>query len=164
MHGRVDSCWRLNIIIVKNLWVKNFLCLGAYLSCCCTNSWMVLCGRKHSRRGNEYERWHVMRNFSSFCLFKILMASTLLPWGRWPFLGHLPTALLLWNLCCNASKPAVYTLFSRSAECEQPRLIISLLTIRNTIDFLFITFFLSNVSFFTSSYPFLSLSLSPFSS
>lgn len=75
----------------------------------------LLCVRKPSWRDIESERWCMMRNFGSFCLFKILMASPLLPWGRWPFLGHLPTALLLSRLCWNASKPTGYTLFSRSA-------------------------------------------------
>lgn len=51
----------------------------------------------------------------SFCHFKILMASR----GRWPSLGRLPTAMLLSNVCRNASQPLVSTPFS-SQQTGQP--------------------------------------------
>lgn len=97
-----------NIYIVNSLMVKSFLYLG-------THSWTLVCGRSPAdvEMNMNHDAW--WENIGSFCLFKILMASALLRWGRWPFLGHLPTALLLWNLCWNASKPTVFTLFSRSA-------------------------------------------------
>lgn len=84
---------------------------------------------------NEAKIWCAMRTFGSSCLFKILMASPLLPWGRWPFLGQLPIALLLSSLCWNASKPSVYTLFSSSAKCIQHRLIMCLSAATITLDF-----------------------------
>lgn len=93
-----------------------------------------LCGRKHSWHENEAKIWCAMRTYGSSCLFKILMASPLLPWGRWPFLGQLPTALLLSSLCWNASKPTVFTLFSSSAECNQHRLIMCLSAATITFD------------------------------
>lgn len=84
---------------------------------------------------NEAKIWCVMRTYGSSCLFKILIASPLLPWGRWPFLGQLPTALLLSSLCWNASKPTVYTLFSSSAESNKHRLIMCLSAATITLDF-----------------------------
>lgn len=101
-------------------------------------STVVLYGRKQSWHENEAKIWCVMRTFGSSCLFKILMASPLLPWSRWPFLGQLPTALLLSSLCWNASKPTVYTLFSSSAECNQHRQIMCLFAATITLDFLLV--------------------------
>lgn len=52
----------------------------------------------------------------SICLFKILMASLLLPWGGWPSLGRLPTAMLLSSICRNASKAISLDPFQQSAD------------------------------------------------
>lgn len=74
-------------------------CEHAVTPVCSVVNGAVLSVGKSSWRDMESERWCMMRNFGSFCLFKISMASPLLPWGCWPFLGHLPTALLLSRLC-----------------------------------------------------------------
>lgn len=144
------SCWYSKRLVLQPLW-----CAPAD-SPCFNNVY-------HLARSNKTQlTWKLIGNsvwwetHCCFCLFKISMASPLLPWGRWPSLGCLPTAMLLSSICKNARKAISLDPFQQSADWTAWAALwwgrdkeSGLIKLQNTLFFLL--YFLSHVLLFTSA-------------